>query len=128
MARGGTPAVENRHAAHGGPGAVDDERHRRLLGAAETNMLNRRHEAPAPHMLVVGKPHRSIDRDAGKAFRLQQLGDLSHGKFAQEALDSLIELIRMGAAIEVIEPLRRVEHRVMTFQIVRNNFQCCRVT
>ena len=73
-------------------------------------------------MLVVGKPHRRIHRHARNAFRLQQIGDLRHGKFADESLDRRIELIGMGAPINIIEPVRRIEHRRMIFPDTEKQF------
>ena len=78
-------------------------------------MLNWRHEAAAPHMLVVREAHRCIHRHARNALRLQEVGNLSHRIFADESFHRRIELIGVGAPVKVIEPIRRVEHWVMIF-------------
>ena len=120
--RGGTPAIQNWHAAHGNARAVDDERHRRLFRRTEVGVIYRHHETAALHMLVIGKAKRCIHGNARDALPLQQVSELLHCVFAREGFDSGIDLIGMRAAIQVIDPIRCVHLRWVVFPNFKEQF------
>ena len=102
------PTVEQRNAAERGPCAVDHERRSRLLGAAKAGVLYRRHEAAALHLFVVRELQRRIDRNARNPFGLEQVGQLFLGKFPCIGFHRRVDLVRMGAPVKIIKPLRPV--------------------